>query len=307
MSRFPDGKTFAFTVFDDTDLSTVQNVEPVYRFLAEIGMRSTKSVWPLGSVSEGRYGGESLADSEYLRFVRRLQDAGFEIALHGVRNYDSSRNLVGEGLRRYREELGTFPRVHANHSSNRDNIYWGLARLSSTAARLCYSVATRFRQKESFCGHIEKSRYFWGDLCRDHIDYVRNFVLNEINVERINPTIPYHDPARPYVNWWFSSCEGGDVNTFCAMLREEQQDQLEAEGGVCIMYTHFAGGFVNGGLHPRFAELMRRLAKRNGWFVPVSTLLDFLRAEKKGNNIPARELARLEQRWLMYKMRLGRT
>ncbi len=306
MSRFPGGKTFAFTVFDDTDLSTVDNIEPVYHFLSELGIRTTKSVWPLASVPEGRYGGESLADTKYVSFVRRLQDEGFEIALHGVRNYDSSRNLVTEGFRRFREELGKFPRVHANHSSNRDNIYWGAARLSSKLARLAYGI-TRSRHPEDYCGHLENSPYFWGDLCRDHISYVRNFVLNEVNIERINPTIPYRDPARPYVNWWFSSCEGGTPDTFCNSIAEEQQDKLEVEGGVCIMYTHFANGFANGGLHPRFAELMRRLAKRKGWFVPVSALLDFLREEKKIGDISAQELAQLEHRWLLYKIRVGRS
>ena len=57
MSRFPNNKKFAFTILDDTDLSTVENVGPVYRLLAELDMRTTKSVWPLGSVSDGPQGG----------------------------------------------------------------------------------------------------------------------------------------------------------------------------------------------------------------------------------------------------------
>ena len=44
---WPGGKSFAFTVFDDTDRATVENVGPVYRFLAELGFLTTKSVWPI--------------------------------------------------------------------------------------------------------------------------------------------------------------------------------------------------------------------------------------------------------------------
>lgn len=44
---WPDGKRFAFTIFDDTDHQTLENVPPVYDFLSDLGLRTTKSVWPL--------------------------------------------------------------------------------------------------------------------------------------------------------------------------------------------------------------------------------------------------------------------
>ena len=44
---WPEGKAFAFTVFDDTDACTVENTKPVYDFLRDCGLRTTKSVWPL--------------------------------------------------------------------------------------------------------------------------------------------------------------------------------------------------------------------------------------------------------------------
>src|SRR5437868_9781662 len=128
MNNFPDNKKFAFSIFDDTDLSTVEKIEPIYRLLTELGMRTTKSVWPLASVPEGKYGGCSLQDSAYLDFILRLRDAGFEIALHGMRNHHSSRALVAEGLAEFRRLIGTDPRIHTNHSRNHDNVYWGTAR-----------------------------------------------------------------------------------------------------------------------------------------------------------------------------------
>jgi hypothetical protein len=89
------------------------------------------------------------------------------------------------------------------------------------------------------------------------------------------------------------------------MVREENQDRLEAEEGVCIMYTHFGKRFCNGSLQPKFERLMDRLAKMKGWFVPVSELLDHLRESRASSAIPARELKRMEMRWLLSKFRRG--
>ena len=38
---------FNFSIFDDADNGTVENTAPVYRLLEELGLRTTKSVWPL--------------------------------------------------------------------------------------------------------------------------------------------------------------------------------------------------------------------------------------------------------------------
>lgn len=296
MNKFPDNKRFAFSIFDDTDLSTVENVGPIYRLLDEIGIRTTKSVWPLASAEVARFGGSSLQDSEYLTFVLGLKEAGFEIALHNVRNTCSTRGEVEAGLETFRRLIGCYPRVHANHSHNRENIYWGPARFSSIGP--LYRAMTMLR-RPSFEGHKEESKYFWGDLCRARIDYVRNFVFREINLDRVNPSMPYHDPERQFVNAWFSSSDGHDVDSFRELLSEANQDRLEEEQGVCIVYTHFACGFVsNGAVHPRVDFLLRRLARKSGWFVPVSTLLDFLRRQRQTGSISRSELVRMEYHWL---------
>src|ERR1700727_1629912 len=253
MNRFPDDKKFAFTIFDDTDLSTVENIGPIYRLLDELGMRTTKSVWPLASVEGARFSGSSLQNPEYLELVRELQCKGFEIALHNVRNSAAMREEVAAGLKEFHRLVGHYPRVHANHSNNRENIYWGAARFSTLAP--LYRAATAFRKGWLFEGENESSKYFWGDLCRQHISYVRNFVFREINLDRVNASMPYVDPRRPYVNAWFSSCEGADKDAFCALLSERNQDRLEAEGGVCIVYTHLACGFgKNGRVDPQVAS-----------------------------------------------------
>ena len=304
MSKFPHGKRFAFTIFDDTDDSTLERVEPVYRFLADLGLYTTKSVWPLAGLAEGRIGGATLEEDQgYRKFTLWLQSKGFEIALHNVRNYDATREVIQQGIEQFHRVVGNFPRVHCNHDVNRDNLYWGSSRLDNPIAAFVYNLATRFKYLKYFQGHVESSSYFWGDLCRQHISYVRNFVFDEINLERINPSMPYHDPRKPFVTYWFSSSEGGNVESFCRMLREENQDRLEAEEGICIMYTHFGKGFYSDGcLNPAFERVMRRLANKNGWFVPVSRLLDHLRENGRGLDIPALELRRMELVWLKEKL-----
>jgi hypothetical protein len=161
-----------------------------------------------------------------------------------------------------------------------------------------YKVALTCKGGRSVEGHKQSSAYFWGDLCLEKIDYVRNFVFQEINLDRVNPTMPYRDPARPFVKYWFSSCDGADLSRFCGAISEANQELLEAQNGVCIMYTHFACGFVKDGrVDPMASQLLRRLAKRPGWFVPVSTLLDFLRQKRGAPPIPPAEFASMERRW----------
>lgn len=308
MNRFPGNKKFAFTIFDDTDGSTVENIRPVYRLLAELGLRTTKSVWVLPNVVDARIVGATLADSDYRQFVAGLGSDGFEVGLHNVRNFDAPRELVQLGFDRFHELMGFLPRTHCNHDTNRENLYWGPARLESRALRAIYNVATRHRYRGFYHGHTERAPYFWGDLCQRHISYVRNFVFDEVNMDRVNPTMPYHDPSKPYVNFWFSSTEGGTVESFCRNLSEANQDRLEAEGGVCIVYTHFAAGFFrNGELDAKFVGLMRRLAKKDGWFVPVAPLLDHLRKTRATSVVSQSERASMERRWLWSKFYNGTT
>ena len=51
---WPDDRRFAFTIFDDTDNATLANIVPVYDLLAELGFRTTKSVWLLDGAEPHR-------------------------------------------------------------------------------------------------------------------------------------------------------------------------------------------------------------------------------------------------------------
>ena len=111
------------------------------------------------------------------------------------------------GLNCFREVIGQDPRLHANHTGQVESIYWGRARLDGVP-KVIYQWAWRLTKGEDqFHGHSEGGPYFWGDLCRDRIMYVRNLVFREINTLKVDPLMPYHDPRRPYVRYWFSSSE----------------------------------------------------------------------------------------------------
>jgi hypothetical protein len=302
--EWPAGKDFAFTIFDDPDLDTVENVAAIYSFLGDLGLRTTKAVWPIRGNDTPNVGGVTCEDEQYLKWILSLKEQGFEIALHNVTYHTSTREQTARGIDRFYQLFGQYPYSTANHSGCDEGIYWGSARMSGVH-RLTYELVNRALNREGVVsgGHIETSPLFWGDLCRAKIKYVRNFVLGDINTLNVCPAMPYHDPARPYVNYWFAASEGPRVESFNAMMSEDNQDKLAREGGACIMYTHLAAGFLEKGkINTRFKVLMERLSRMNGWFVPAHTLLDFI-LQARGNHIITQvERRNLERRWLWHKV-----
>lgn|SRR5574337_196554 len=303
--EWPHGKTFAFTIFDDTDLSTFANVAPVYELLEECRIITTKSVWPIKGNSNPRVGGDTCENKDYLNWIYRLKHSGFEIALHNVTFHTSTRLQIQRGFERFKELFGDYPTSFANHTGCNEGIYWGDARLTG-GRRFVYNILTRFKRRNQFRGHLEGDELFWGDLSREKLTFVRNFVFRDINTLKRCPFMPYHDPAKPFVNYWFASSEGAKVEAFNRCLRESNQDRLEEEGGACIMYTHLAGGFYQRGqLNSDFERLIKRLSQKNGWFVPVSTLMDYILEKRGPYTINDTERKWLEWRWLCDKLIIG--
>jgi hypothetical protein len=304
---FPHGKKFAFTIFDDCDFGSVNNMSPVYSFLYDKGFLTTKSVWTLKGEIEPIVGGSTCAEPDYLNWVRILEKQGFEIASHGATYHTAEREMTIKGYEKFYELFGKNPDTYAAHQGCAEGIYNGKFRVSGVN-RLIYNLATRFRYDKKYRGHIDNEKVFWGDICKEKIKYVRSFVFKDMNTLKQCPYMPYHDPSKPYVNYWFCSSEGAEVNSFNNTISENKQDRLEAEGGVCIMYTHLACGFyANGQLNERFSFLMDRLSKKNGWFVPVNQLLDYLIKVNGRKVITPSERKHLERKWLLNKFSTGAT
>jgi hypothetical protein len=296
---FPNGKRFAFSVLDDTDVATVQNVAQVYALLESLGMRATKTVWPMPCPegSKNYSGSQTLHDSEYRDFILDLQRRGFEIASHGASMESSTRERTAAGLEYFRSVLGAYPRVHANHSQNRENLYWGPDRIDHPVLRAL--VRTLYGGAlDYYRGHVERSPYWWGDLCAQHIQYVRNLTFTEINLLRINPSMPYRDSSRPLVRWWFSATDAEDGDAFSRLLSPARLQRLERERGICIVATHFGKGFTtNGRVIDAVRERLEALARQPGWFPTVGELLDWMRSAHAADILPAREWRAMQWTW----------
>lgn len=279
ISKYPDGKRFAFTITDDPDYGWLDQKYSVYDFLDEIGMKITIPVWVLDNVhgtgideENHKVGGITTNNEEYLSYTRDLQEKGHEIALHTVGPGNDLRDETILGYELFNERFGQYPKVNINHTTNLDNIYWGGDRFSNRVMSYIYAIWA----PESL-GHIEDGKYFWGDIAKAKTRYFRGWATNDINTLSANKSMPYHAKDKPYVNYWFGCSDGFEYDKFIKLISNENIEKLITERGTSIIYTHFAYGFVDREtniLNKNFIEQMTKISEKNGWFVPVSTMLD---------------------------------
>lgn len=276
--RWPGNKKFAFTIVDDTDNATLANIKPVYNLLSELNFKTTKTAWIFPS--RDRFTGSTIQDQEYKNFLKDLQGKGFEIALHGVGSGDFKREEIQEGLKQFKETFRSFPNMHINHAQNSHNLFWG----KRSGSRILQWYKRLRIPEENFYGDCEGSDFFWGDLSKQYIKYIRSRTCSKINTLKFDPKMPYRDRDKEDAsNFWFSSSDGADVKKLNQLIKKENIDELENEGGLCIVYTHFASGFVDeqGKLNQEFKEKLTYLSRKDGWFAPASEILDFLLKQKK--------------------------
>lgn len=304
--RWPHGHRFAFSIFDDTDGMTVQNGRPVYDLMTRLGLRVTKSVWPLGPQVPQTVGGDSCEDPDYLSWVRELQAEGHEIGYHHTSDHSSSRGRTLDALDRFEDLFGHAPRIGADHAGNRETLSAGPDRLSGWRS-VGYRVTQRVVQpgRPPFEGSVPGSRWFWADLCRDRIKYWRGLTFPRTDLDTLPVSMPFHDPRHPYVNMWFLSCDAPRLGDLLERLASRQLDRLERNGGVCVLYTHLGLGAATGDhVHPRLAQALEDLAGRDGWFPPVSELLDHMltSADVADRVITDRARSRLETQWVIDRL-----
>jgi hypothetical protein len=313
---WPHGKKFAFTIVDDTDCTNLENGPAVYDFLNKIGIRSTKTVWIYnGEVRKDNTDiiGDTCENPDYRYWIQFLQKSGFEIALHSISWSRSNREEILSGLELFKEYFGDYPKLLAQHNDSIENesLYWGRNRLSSPT-NVLYDVLALINPKSKnsdiYMGDDTSSPYFWGDICRNKIKYVRNFVFSEINTLKTCPEMPYHDSSKPFVNKWFASSEAPEVNSFNKLLAKTNLDRLESQEGCCIIYTHFGKNFFkNGILNQEFVSKMNDLIKRNGWYAPASDILDYIETFDKSDKLSFYSRFNLEVKWLYHKIKVGGT
>ena len=302
---FPPGYKFAFSIFDDTDRTTLQNGPLVYNLLNELGFVITKSVWVDDPGPKCTTGGSTCADPAYLDWVLELQTQGHEIGYHNATDHSSTREQTLAALDKFEQLFGHPPRCGADHAANAEALYAGAARVSGVSSA-AYRLAQRVLQPDRplFSGEDPSSPYFWGDLCAERIDYWRGFSFAQTDLRAVGPIL-HHDPSRAYVNAWFTSSHAPRLAQFLQRIHPDRLDRLEQSGGVCILYTHFGVDFVDGQgrLDAEFVKAMTDLANRGGWYVPVSTLLDALRNSEGCPSLSVRNRGKLERRWMLDRVR----
>ncbi|MBI4847292.1 MAG: hypothetical protein HY808_01760 [Nitrospirae bacterium] len=298
ISPYPDGKHFAFTVTDDPDHSKIQKVKTMYGFLDEIGLKTTVAVWVKECSrangepdTEGRFDyGATLQNEEYRNYILSLRNKGFEIALHTVSGCNDLRKGTIDGYEQFRSIFGEYPKMNIMHSMNLDNVYWGAKVFKSKAAQWFFkNVVGMVYPKASFSfgGEDPQSRYYWADILKEKTKYVRLWGTSDINTLKFNPSMPYHDPDRPEINYWFSFSDGHNMEAFLQLISDKNIEKLVRERGASIVYTHFAAGFIKRAGDNSYAvdeqvkkQLIKIAQQKDGWFVPASTLLDRLQAIK---------------------------
>jgi hypothetical protein len=309
---YPAGKTFAFTIIDDTDMATLEVVRPIYDYLYSLGLRTTKTVWvtrPEGPPAKAADTGDTLEREDYAAYVRELRQRGFEIALHNVSSQSSKRLHIAAGIERFGELLGAPPRINVHHEKNQENLYFAFAQRgghrpppfgTATFQRLYQLLHQNGRcaapNNHGCTGEDPRSEYFWGDLCRATFEYVRtNVFFQDLNTLKCNPLMPYESADTPYVKYWFDSSNGQDVDCFNSILSDVNVTALRKKQGCSILYTHFGKGFVtkNKGIHELNPETQRRLRAisgyTEGWYAPVGEVLDRLRAFQSVTLLPLPE------------------
>jgi len=283
----------------------VENARPVYDLLTELGFRTTKTAWPLDCPegSQLYFAGQTLADPEYLAFVRELVAKGFEVAYHGATMESSTRDRTERGLRAFSALLGVSPTIYCNHGQNLENVYWGAARYRAPAIRIPIAVAERLLRRPRYEGHVPESPYFWGDLCRQQFRFVRNFTFSTLNSGAIQPCRPYQLKSTPWVQYWFNTADAPDAAAFKRLVTPARVRQLDADGGVCILSTHLGKRFTTKGrIDPEIEDTLRDIASRGGWFRPVSEVLEHLLARQPDASVPPWVRWKLEGRHLAARL-----
>ena len=271
--------SFYFSIVDDTDDATLENIKPVYDFLYEKGIFITKTIWvypPRDKPSSG----DCLQRPEYVEFIKDLHSKGFEIALHNVGSGDYTREEILEGLEEYKNKLGFYPKIHINHSYNKDSIYGGTKRFNWPFNKIVNAMYPQYTGE--FQGEIEGSAYFWGDVHKEMITYNRNHEFRNLNTLAVDPKTPYIDPKRSrFSNYWFSSSFAPNQLVFNHLVSRKNVDKLVSQEGTAIVFTHFGYFYKDGQLDQGFVEAIDYLtSQKDGNYMPVSQLLD-LRAEER--------------------------
>ncbi len=269
-----------FCITDDTDAADLESVRIVYDLLGTLGLRTTKTVWvrrptePCGipALPASIQRGVTLEDPAYLGYCRRLDETGFEIALHGASAGNNRRERVAEAFA-FMDRHFRPAHTYICHAKNAENPYWQEKVVARGPLR---PLVALYAGRHRCSGEDPASPYFWGDLCRERVRYVRLLRTARLDTLAANPSMPYFEREKPWVRGWFSATK----RSFGDATSVEALDALESGGGACVLYQYLSryADVATGTVTPAFRAGAERLATRPAiWVDTASRVLDRLR------------------------------
>ncbi len=280
---FAPSRSCVIAVTDDTDFFQFDTTDPVYALIDSLGLRVTKTVWAFDHPEHPpRRAGLTLDDPAYREWVAGEAAHGHEIALHSATAGHDERATTIAAFDTLESLTGTPARIVVFHSTNREAFYWGDRRLPSPLLRWVYARRTG---GSDFEGDEPSSPFYWVDVSRDLVTYVRGYTTDEINTLAVDPSMPYEDPWTPDAPLWCASSNGRLAGEFERLLAANNVERLKRQQGVSLVYTHFARGFTEPSEHgnSRVTRAAREAFVRCGAdseveFAPAGEVLDRLRA-----------------------------
>jgi hypothetical protein len=281
LTWLPGRHEAGIAITDDPDNGQFSGFKTIYDLLKRLRLPVTRAMWafersePTGTPPLPiTFFAPTLSDRQCLAYCKELQSCGFEICLHGASSGNNTRERTAAAIEFIHREIGPL-RTFICHSKNAENLYWD--RKCAPSPFLTFLVG-KYVANECF-GEVEGSRYFWGDICRNTVSYIRLFRTRQTNTLAFNPSMPYHDFSKPFVNFWFSASKG-----YLPRLCDPRRiDDLCAQRGAGIFYQYLHK-YVdsNGAIDPRVQDTFERLAGDGRLLVmPVSGLLDRLRQARR--------------------------
>ncbi len=250
-----------FCVTDDTDAASFEQIRAVYDFLRVRSFPTTKTVWPFEPIDAcgipptpaSTLRGVTLQDDRYLAYCRDLDEAGYEICLHGASAGNNPREVTLRAIE-FMQERFTASDTFVCHAKNAENVYWE----EKVTRRFPFRQLLRRFSRHRCSGEEETSSYYWGDACRRHLNQVRLYRTRRFNTLRHCPAMPYHDRSKPDVNGWFAATK----RSLPDCVTEPQLERLKRERGLTVLYQylHRWADPVSMKLKPEFVTAVERIA-----------------------------------------------
>jgi len=168
----------------------VENIKPIYDLLETLGFRTSKTAWMKKCVGRSKnfYRSQTMEEPEYAEYVHSLKKRDSR----SVSTAPRWNRVLGINFGCPGKIQGTFrgiPEDSLQPCRKQGQPLLGSGTVQHAGIPSCLQIDPFF-ESTLLSGQDPESDFFWGDACRNHIKYMRNFCYDEVNVLKINPSMP---------------------------------------------------------------------------------------------------------------------